>query len=209
LDSTTFINNNSDDEQPITQETQGKFLANSEYIRSIGLKDLTQYIGKMVSEEMKLWPLSKACNLDDVTTIVTNIRTKVEGTGLPINPIFYGCLLPAEGEGIKPLDKQLDCLVNETRDILESTHFGNLLQTCFHKSFVLLHADIKEAFTIALGTQNHDNLSTLPIPKIIPIVKKEFDCIMNTLPQQISSMKEIEEYSYRIFTSSCDDLYPK
>jgi peroxin-3 len=221
LDNTTPPNNE-EEEQPITQETQKKYLDFSEYIRGEGLQELTEYISKRVEEELVNWPLAKMYTFEDLMTMIAKIRMRVEGPPrdtedpnlIPRMNVFYQFLLPAEDTNIT--DKQLVCLLNETRDVLESNHFEHVLQVCLAKGFSIVSEHLREAFNAALASSQIASklVDSLPMPKIIPLVKKEFDTILETTPKSptepsfahiISSMKDLEEYSYYIFTSSYDE----
>jgi len=217
----TSSSENEEEEQPITQETQKNYLAYSEYIRMNGLKQLTNLITTKVTDELQNWPLQKMYTVEDVLNIFANIRLRIEGS--PQEPerqttnSFYPFLLPPE-ETQNATDKQLICLLNETRDVLESNHFENVLRICLTKSFGILQNHFLESFQKALETNTNMQKSqpnSLPMPKIIPLVKKQFDVITNIsteIPDQecfvqvISSLKELEEYSYYIFTSSYDEV---
>jgi len=214
-----------DEEQPITQDTQQKYLAYSEYGKGKGLHYLTEYIAKKVEEEMTNWPLAKMYTFEDLMGMIAKIRMRIEGpprdtedaNAVPRVNVFYQFLLPPEEVG-DALDKQLSCLLNETRDVLESTHFEHVLQVCMTKGFSILADRLREAFVSTLSSSQNINKTSpnsLPMPKIIPLVKRQFDSIMETtnkspsefnFTQAISSMKDLEEYSYYIFTSSYDEV---
>jgi hypothetical protein len=69
------------------------------------------------------WPLTRKCTFEDVLTILTNIRVRLEEqennvvTGVPKRTL-YSFLLPQENN-MDVTDKQLLDLLNETRDVLE------------------------------------------------------------------------------------------
>ena len=64
----------------ISQETQKKYLAYSDYVKGNGLKNMITFIASKVGEEMINWPLQKTYSLEDLIQMVTNIRSRVEGS---------------------------------------------------------------------------------------------------------------------------------
>jgi len=98
---------------------------------------------------------------------------------------------------------------------LESNHFVHVLRVCVTHGFMVLSSHLREAFATSLASNQKLNVGSstaIPMPKIIPLVKKQFNVVVDTTPsqkknfyQEISSMKDLEEYSYYIFTSSYDE----
>ena len=95
------------------------------------LPQIATYVRRHAELELINWPLSQKCTFEDVMTIISNIRMRVEGPNLQGNAAaahgfetpelhkpLYSFLLPSEDTHDSP-DNQLAYLLNETRDIIE------------------------------------------------------------------------------------------
>jgi len=224
------------EQEQINQETQKKYLAFYEYFLNTGLKQLCDHIRKYVAEELADWPLTRKLTLEEVLIIFANIRSRVEGFSypppsvatVPTNrpPSLYQFLLPPEDTTTQKdlTDKKLICLINETRDILESEQFDQVLKACLETSYTMLADLLKDSFMVTnspqLGVGAPANATTiveptqLPMPKVLPLIKTRCKNILEVAPQQdakssliqiLFSLPNLEDFSSSIFTSSYEE----
>jgi len=202
----------SEEEVPITAEIQQKYLAFADHFVERGVKDLTSFLQEKVEAEMASWPLTKQCGVEDLLHLLKDIRNRIEPQVMTTEGnhkngcLFYEYLLPSE-ENSEVSDKFLKCLLNESRDVLESDKFSTTMMLCAEKGFATLENQLREAYSQQGGSAIPQ---VLPMPKIFPLVKKEFSVILDgqgehSLLQSLFGLKELEQYSYYIFTSSYDE----
>lgn len=101
---------------------------------------------------------------------------------------------------------------------IPSNHFDKVFKDCLDCGFNILLDVLQKSFKTALPENSKDN--SLPMPKIIPIIKKQFNTILdleeeitdtsepiktNQFAGPICGMKEVADYSYYIFSSSYDE----
>jgi len=229
-----------EDENPIPIEVQQQYLSfsNSGHIREKGLEKLIQFVNHHVVQELNAWPLTRKCSFEDVVALLGNIRNRIERDARPLDnsssnngsqqPSKY-CEFVVQ-HTIMP-NLQLQVLMNETRDVLESKQFDSILKSCVDLGFSFLLNNLREAFTAkpidstdsinisqeskkneSTMLNNHTEQTLLPLAKISPLVKKETKKLLNsqdatestTFLKTLFQLKELEEYSYYVFTSSYD-----
>jgi len=222
---TVFANNATEpEEKPIGPKVQQKYLinANSGYIMDKGLQKLVTFITNHVKNEMDNWPLTKKCTFDDMTTLFKNIRTRIE-SDVNENPHIDGSKFRdflMENNIVE--DLQLQALLNETRDVLDSKQFETILKTLVDQAFHRLEENIKVNFEAKPQdvSQSQDTTTdiskdvvTIPLAKISPLVKKQFKILLEigeketNLIQSLFNSKQLEDYAYYVFTSSYDEDY--
>jgi len=183
------------EQEQINQETQKKYLSMYEYFLNTGLKELCEFTRRHATEELAGWPLARKLTLEDVLIIFANIRSRIEGINGNSVPL-YQFLLPAEDKDAdtRSDDRQLSCLLNETRDVLESDQFNQVLKGCLETSYTLMADNMKEAFAssspISDGNNNNGESTTavgptvLPMPKILPLIRTRCKNMLEVAPQQ-------------------------
>mmetsp|Transcript_722 Transcript_722/g.991 ORF Transcript_722/g.991 Transcript_722/m.991 type:complete len:431 (-) Transcript_722:1378-2670(-) len=210
MDVDTAGTQKNDNEKSISEDTKKQYLNFTDFILNKGLSDLADYIHTQVQEELKDVPLTKKMNSDDIVNLVQKIRARVEYpvNDTPLNlsdlpnsnandaPIrvrkvqtFHQFLLPPE-EG-QSLSGQLTCLIDETRDILESDKFHRILTVCLNEGFHCFAREFKESYAKATSqapsaSETPDPTSVqLPLAKITPIIKQVFFTLMDAQPQPV------------------------
>jgi len=118
-------------------------------------------------------------------------------------------------------NQQLTCLLNETRDVLESEQFDQVLKTCLEASYTMLADQLKDSFVSSSPTNTPSNGSSdnnvplaepinLPMPKVLPLIKTRCKNMLDVAPQQdaksslvqvLFSLPYLEDFSSSIFTS--------
>jgi len=232
MDSTLSDSDSSaEDEKPIPADVQQKYLsfASSGYVQEKGLETLVSFIQERVSQELASWPLTKKCTITDIETILSNIRDRIEKDANAQDSKFSDFVLQ---NNLMP-NLQLQVLVTETRDVLESKQFESILKSCLDQGFAILVNQLRSSFEhipnvantpesnssttndeIINGKTNETNgtkVETLTLAKVSALIKKQSkhllqvqDTIAPTFMKTLFDLKELEEYSYYIFTSSYD-----
>jgi len=212
----TDINSNTEDEKPISADVQQKFLsfANSGYIQGKGLQKLIQFIEEITTDELSSWPLTKKCSFEDLEKLLSQLSARVYKDGNSLESKFSEFLL----ENLLMPNMQLQVLVTETRDVLESKQFESILKTCVDRGFACLTEQLRGSFgpaeevsTDQESGKEDTKVVALPFAKIGTFMKKQFKILLNnrdddtqTFLKSLFELKELEEYSYYIFTSSYD-----
>jgi len=220
---TVFANETTEaDEKPIASKVQQKYLinANSGYIMDKGLQKLVNFISTHVKNEMDSWPLAKKCTFEEIITLFKNIRTRID-SDVNENPHIDGSKFRdflMENNLVE--DIQLQALLNETRDVLDSKQFDSILKSLVEQAFYRLEDNLKVNFEAKPQDVSQDTTTdvsktsdvvAIPLAKISPLVKKQFKILLDVgekqtnLIRSLFNSKQLEEYSYYVFTSSYDE----
>ncbi|PRP89031.1 peroxisomal biogenesis factor 3 [Planoprotostelium fungivorum] len=194
-------------EEPIPDAITKKYLAHTEYLIEEGLPELAEFITSQVEEEMTAWPVTGKYNTEHLSALLANLRNRIDFLpgGMQRRPL-YPYLLPVEEDLIEEsLPEQLQCLLNETRDVTESEKFGNILGVMLDQACSSLLNGISAAYQ----TSNQVNNGLMAMPHIIPILRDQASKLIDEkVPENVLwplfKNQQVEEYSYYIFTSSYD-----
>lgn len=156
--------------------------------------------------------LAKKYTVEEILAFFEQVCTQIESS-----PYFapHIWLLPPENHS--PPSHQSDsnanfgALVDETRDILESQLFRNLLVKILFHSFQTLGGHL--AIGMAVGDNQSNKMEALPLPKLFPVLlRKELPFILDfsqtsnekTFLQTLFELPELEEGSHQIFIQAYD-----
>jgi len=135
----------------------------------------------------------------------------VEGFTYPPStrsPLFQFLLPPEEASRETITDKQLTCLLNETRDVLESDQFDQVLKVCLETSYTMLADQLKESFSNSNPETPLAEPVQLVMAKVLPLIKTRCKTMLDvgqdsksSLVQVLFTLPHLEDFSHVIFTS--------
>lgn len=185
-----------------TPDVQKRYLASVQYLLSDGLTELVTTVHEAVQNTVKSMPLQKLLSLQDIERLFGNFRCQVEaGTGnirdldSTVHPMSR-FLLPSECGEREASACQLseheiiyNKLMSETRDMIESSDFQSVLNTCLDIGFSRVLDNMAEFFrpSLVLG-QDHQEIGLtsiqLALAKVIPVVNGQINVICGEAPNQ-------------------------
>jgi hypothetical protein len=140
-----------------------------------------------------------------VLIIFSKIRNRIEGITAETKSNLYQYLLPSEEEQQNITDKQLTCLLNETRDVLErylllimcisfscSEQFDNTLRICLDTAYTVLADQLRDSFLSSANPAPNPTAQdnpfvapavVLPLPKVLPLIKNRCKTMLEVAPQ--------------------------
>jgi len=217
----------------IPQDTQKRYLGYSEYVVHTGLPQLVALVQATAQQVLSSYPLQRQCTYEDVLAIVDAIRRKMEQ---PLSPDsdetgLNTFLLPQEdaeggssgGNGKRHRDHKLTMLINETRDVLESPEFNQILYRCLNLSFYAMahqlhscfpqqeqHQQEQQALASSVGAAR--DLTTaataepaLPMAKLMPLVNKQVSQLLASDPNPFLDTvlhdDQLRQYAFDLFTA--------
>eukprot|EP01119_Soliformovum_irregulare_P016702 TRINITY_DN4875_c0_g1_i1.p1 TRINITY_DN4875_c0_g1~~TRINITY_DN4875_c0_g1_i1.p1 ORF type:complete len:358 (+),score=95.40 TRINITY_DN4875_c0_g1_i1:57-1130(+) len=199
------------DEEPMDEKTQQRYLEINQHIQGKGLEDLISAISVEVDLEMENYHLEKKYTTQQIVDLYNSIKRRIDAPDGKHRPLFP-FLIPEDDPSEQ--DEQLLCLLNETRDIVESEHFQGILYKTLEHATNDVTKSIQTQMDTLLNSQKNGQVPTsLPMPQIIPILRRQFDRIsLDTEERDGFSFAEsqwrqpeLEDYSFFIFSSAYDD----
>jgi len=197
-------------------DTQTKYLAYADYLLQSGLPGLSTVVEVATEAALKDWLLTRIVGYDDTLRIILDIRRRVEGH----MDTLLSHLLPSEEIQDSQLDDpKLVMLLSETRNILESDIFRQVLKVCLDQTFLYLTTHLRDSFVSELNSQSPSNssensslyppspLTEMAMAKFIPIINKQFGFVLentseNEVVDLLSNITQLQNYSFDLFTAS-------
>ncbi|XP_041357623.1 serine/threonine-protein kinase RIO1-like [Gigantopelta aegis] len=201
------------------QHLQQRYLSLVKYFLNQGLKDLALYIQQVVSKEISSLSLKQGISLTNIHGIMTHIRERIEcGRSdlichIPTMPL---CQYMLPGEQVISMemrsqeDQIYDRLVNETRDIIESTDFHAVLQNCLDRGFSSYMDCLAEHYKHQTKPTSHLHDVTIPLAKLVPVVDTllyKLCCdAPNPLMQELLLLEDVKTLSANIYEAFSDQV---
>lgn len=212
----------------IPQDTQKRYLGYSEYVVHTGLPQLVALVQATAHQVLSSYPLQRQCTYDDVLAIIDAMRRKMEQ---PLSPdsdetVLNTFLLPQEdaegssgGNGKRHRDHKLTMLINETRDVLESSEFNQILSRCLNLSFYGMAHQLHSCFprqeqqALASSVDAERDLAApaataepaLPMAKLMPLVNKQVSQLLASDPNPFLATvlhdDQLRQYAFDLFTA--------
>ncbi|KAL6078185.1 peroxin [Balamuthia mandrillaris] len=192
-------------------DTQRKYLTFAEYVLHQGLKQLSHHVERVVTQVMAR---QYKCTFDDLLNIFDEIRRSVEVPSNEMDNILITFLLPPEEEELELKDRKLQMLLNETRDIIESEEFNQVLKRCLNNAFFMMSSQLSSVFNNPASPSETGETAkpatkegpvALPMAKLLPHISKQVNAVLDPRPNpfldSISSHKHLEDYSFELFTA--------
>jgi len=150
---------------PFGTETQKSYIAHADHLVHTGLPEFVEFIRGRVREVVSTWPLQRQCSYEDLLRLFLEVRRSVEQIpaqkdAQTVGLLYY--LLPPERKGVVSEsngdieeevlgaygegDDHLKMLLNETRNILESDAFSQVLKPSLNLAFLVLYKNLRSAF---------------------------------------------------------------
>jgi len=208
----------------IPQLTQKRYLAHAEYMIHTGLPQLVAHAQNAAQHALADYPLERGCTYDDVLAIVDAIRRKMEQpTTTDSNETLLNTfLLPQENdeegkadEEGQPRDHKLIMLINETRDILESTAFNRTLSRCLNLGFFTLSQQLHSCFLRPLEGQlamSRDlailpsQQVTVPMARLLALINGHVSKFLASSPNPLLETflrdDDVGQYTFDLFTAA-------
>ncbi|KAK3797399.1 hypothetical protein RRG08_055597 [Elysia crispata] len=129
-----------DPKPSISPRVQERYLSLVKIFIEQGFVDFIHYLKLAVMKEVGCLSLKEPVSLDNLSSVFTHIRERVEcGVDKPTQAL-YPYLLSSERVPdlecvMSPEDEQLEKLVSETRDVYESSDFHTVLQESIDRGF--------------------------------------------------------------------------
>jgi len=172
---------NNKDESNLSSETQLEYLSFiQQYLLQNGLNQLAVIVEEAVSENIDAYDLRSEITYEDIKTIFNKIRNNIEKK--PSNKDrtseLLNVILPVETPSNGSYNPQLQILLDETRDVIESEDFDVVLKESLRNVFNMLLEQCKQFFDISTDLNEIPmNINTLnyleirkPLPKFIPFL---------------------------------------
>ncbi|KAI8906349.1 Peroxin-3 [Gorgonomyces haynaldii] len=196
----------------ISEETERKYLTLSWYLVHIGWTKLVDRVEKAVEHIVKEVSLKTGVTFESLSDMIHQIRVFVEYQDVTLKDRLpmHEWLLPPQGEekhlftqagvDVSQPDPELDNLMNETRDFLESPDFNTVLQVCLTKSFDVLLSQYRPTFYSTDIVERHNEgriqfeagpieteqspipSKSLPLARVLTVVSKSVHSIGNGVP---------------------------
>ncbi|KAJ1555084.1 peroxin [Nowakowskiella sp. JEL0078] len=208
-------------------DTERKYLTFSWFLLHTGWKTLTNRVSLAVKQNLEGFPLREGLSFEALAMLIGRIRDQVEKTdsaGTMINITEF--LLPTENSEEEVLrkagvlvgehqneaenfqqsqlvDSELRDLLNETRDLLESSDFQLVLKSCLDCAFSVALGQIRNGFSpgglpspFMQSQLNHeDPLVIKTLAELIPIVSKISFSVINGIPNEYVTILSLEHIS--------------
>ncbi|XP_072045129.1 LOW QUALITY PROTEIN: peroxisomal biogenesis factor 3-like [Amphiura filiformis] len=203
-----------------TPDVQKRYLATVQNLLSDGLSDLISTVHQAVRNVMQGMPLQKLLSLQDIERLFGSIRCQVEttkvGEGITdnIHPLSRYLLASEVGEGessacqLSQDDLMFNKLMAETRDMIESSDFQTVLNTCLDIGFSRVLDNMAEFFrpSLAAGGDSQDFGPTcihLALAKVIPVVNGQINVICGEAPnhfiQEMLLMQCVKDFAANVY----------
>jgi len=205
--------NNTDDTN-LSSEIQLEYLLFiQQHLLQNGLNQLAVIVEEAVSEIIAAFDLRTELTYEDIKTIFNKIRNNIEkrSSNKDRTSELLNVILPEENLTNGSYNSQLQILLDETRDIIESEDFDFVLKSSLNNVFNILLEQCKLFFDISSDLNeipmNFNPLNYLeirkPLPKFIPFLnnlcecKQEnaiFHCNYNLYISILSSLPIIQDF---------------
>ncbi|XP_056020374.1 serine/threonine-protein kinase RIO1-like [Ostrea edulis] len=169
----------------IPKPVQERYLSEIKYLMDKGICQLGELIKSAVKKEISSISLKEQLTLHNVESCLEHIRERLE-TSPEISslssPTLQLCpyMFPPENSSFTVHqgtdDEMYECLMQETRDILESADFHTVLKTCLDRGFQKLLDLLADSYKTNLQTSDLNNSHNtdylqggIPMAKLIPI----------------------------------------
>ncbi|XP_032881932.1 peroxisomal biogenesis factor 3 isoform X1 [Amblyraja radiata] len=204
-------------------DVQQQYLSSIEHLLGDGLNELITVVKKAVQNVIGSLSLKQSVSLQELEKYLGEIREQVEH---PCNssesviianksPLCWYLIpdeeatLTSQASGLTEKDLTTLRILNETRDMLESTDFSTVLNSCLNRGFSRLLDNMAEFFkpTEEAMTQNGkiNSLSNakLPLAKIIPIINGQIHSTCSETPshfvQDLLLMDQVKDFAANIY----------
>ncbi|XP_067677027.1 peroxisomal biogenesis factor 3-like [Haliotis asinina] len=202
----------------IPQSVQEKYLSLIKHFISEGLPDLATIVEQAVKREFSSVSLKERMSYSNMQSLVTHIRERVEcgnvglASTIPTMPLSQ-YMLPAEQVPDFVLVSQEDIvyekLVTETRDVLESTDFHTVLQTCLDRGFARLLDGVAEHYKRQMSSESSLYEVVIPVAKLIPVISSLVFRICSDAPnpfiQEQLLLDEVKTFSANVYEAFSQD----
>ncbi|XP_078262026.1 peroxisomal biogenesis factor 3 [Rhinoraja longicauda] len=205
-------------------EVQQQYLSSIEHLLGDGLNELITVVKKAVQNVIGSLSLKQSVSLQELEKYLGEIRQQVEQpcnsseseiTEITKSPLCWYLIpdeeatLTSQASGLTEKDLTTLKILNETRDMLESTDFSTVLNSCLNRGFSRLLDNMAEFFkpTEEAETQNGkiNSLSNakLPLAKIIPIINGQIHSTCSETPshfvQDLLLMDQVKDFAANIY----------
>ncbi|KAK3091518.1 hypothetical protein FSP39_020440, partial [Pinctada imbricata] len=167
-------------ELSIPKDVQERYLADIKYFMGQGLEELCAFVEGAVEKELKSVPLKEKLTLNNIQARLNDVRERIE-TSPEISslssPTTVLCpyMMPKEDnsslENLSNGEKIYQKLTQETRDLIESSDFHDVLKTCLDRGYSKLVDSFGEHYRqIATGdTIQSFHETSIPMAKLVPV----------------------------------------
>lgn len=138
--------------------------------------------------------LSYLTDHDWLKDVLQRIRTRVELNQFDL----IGCLMDEEKHFVKANTNEIQGLINETRDILESVDLGIVVQGCLNDAFSVLNQSILPIY-FPSDTEIVEKNAVIVSPKVVEIVDSKSVVFAGILPK-------ISRFAHGVVAGS-DNIY--
>lgn len=164
----------------VPKDLQERYLSLIRHFMDNGLFQMCDVIEEAVEKEMRSVPLKDRLSLHNLHAITCQIRERIESSPEISDlqsPTLMLCayMLPSEVTAVTEngdtQSKMYQQLVRETRDVLESQDFHDVLHTCVDRGFAKLLDSLADHYSENITDQQqslHD--VGIPMAKLIPVI---------------------------------------
>lgn len=204
-------------------DVQQQYLSSIEHLLGDGLNELITVVKKAVQNVIGSLSLKQSVSLQELEKYLGEIREQVEH---PCNssesviianksPLCWYLIpdeeatLTSQASGLTEKDLTTLRILNETRDMLESTDFSTVLNSCLNRGFSRLLDNMAEFFKpmeeamTQNGKINSLSDAKLPLAKIIPIINGQIHSTCSETPshfvQDLLLMDQVKDFAANIY----------
>ncbi|KAJ3067206.1 peroxin, partial [Quaeritorhiza haematococci] len=226
-------------------DTERKYLTFSWFVLNVGWKRCVERVRKVVEEVVGSMSLKQVTTYESMIELITTIRQRVEYEDaeqkIPFD--FSQFLLPTEGgesevlrqgtvaaaaeapsasDAAYQMNDELQQLLDETRDFLESPNFKAVISSCVEETFDLLLKSLKPAYYPVEQTQPQPQQITpvgagaeevtvevveskeIPLAGFLPHMTRVVHQVVNGVPNLfvdvVSSQPDLKAFSVVVYT---------
>ncbi|XP_059139894.1 peroxisomal biogenesis factor 3-like [Physella acuta] len=194
-------------------KVQERYLSLVKQFIDQGFIDFIHYLRLAVAKEVGCLPLKELLTIDNLTSIFDNIRERVEcGVDKPTLSL-YPYLLNSEQvpdisatSVMKPEDELLERLINETRDVLESSDFHTVLKESIDRGYQCVLDGIAEHFKQhmqELGQNAGIHDVSIAVARLLPVINSQVFRLCGDAPnhfiQELLLMEELKQLAANVY----------
>ncbi|XP_071807222.1 peroxisomal biogenesis factor 3-like [Asterias amurensis] len=225
----TLLGKNEMSEERIlaTPDVQKRYLANVQYLLTDGMSCMVSAVREAVENVLGSMPLQKTLGLRDIERLFSSVRCQVEAAKLGEQGSGMECTIHPLVRYMVPVEEDEDqgedtaCQISsdqltvngklmlETRDMLESSDFHSVLNTCLDIGFSRVLDNMADFFRPSSDFSAETAPTTglidahLPLAKIIPVINGQINALCGETPnpyiQELLLMKCVKDFAANVY----------